>query len=141
MPCNVNLNGEPEEILDESPLTTPVTSETAPVPGGAECVTLTFELCGNPDQIAPNQVEIRVFWTADGGVPTTQDSVLQQTATCGEFDTCFAVYRSPTATTPDCVAWDLTLSVPAGKSGVFFTATEIGDPANPGTLTAWVSFK
>jgi hypothetical protein len=141
MPCNVNLNGSPTIVVDEEPLSTPITSEEASVPNGADCVTFTFELCPNAGQISPNQVEIRIFWTAAGGVPTTQESVLQQTATCGEFDTCFTVYLSPTATDPDCVAWDLSLSVPAGKSGVFFTATEVGDPANPGTLSAWVSFK
>src|SRR5688572_17232013 len=100
MPCNANLNSAPAIVVDEDELTTAVTSEEAEVPNGSDCVTFTFELCSNPAQVAPNQVEVRVFWTADGDVPDTQESVLQQTATCGEFETCFAVYLSPTATTP-----------------------------------------
>lgn len=134
MPCLVSLNGAPV-LLDPDEL-------EADSPVGASCVTLTFRLCANPDAVADNQVAIRVFWSADGGVPLSQEVTLQQTATCGEFETCLSVFNSPPAAPPDgCVVWDISLPVPAGKSDVQVTSEETGDPANPGTLDVWVAFK
>jgi hypothetical protein len=138
MACLANLNGTPALLF--GPSTPPTLLEgTADIPVGASCETLTFRLCAN-DLAAMNQVEIRVFWSSDGGVPLSQQTQLQGTATCGEFDTCLAVYNSPEVSPPDCVVWDLTLPIPAGKTDVQVTATEVGDPANPGTLTTWVAF-
>jgi len=112
---------------------------TADIPTGAQCVTLTFQLCANA-AAAFNQIAVKVFWSSSTA-PLSQESVLQQTATCGEFDTCLAVFNSPEVSTPDCVVWDLTLSIPGGKSDVQVVATETGDPVNPGTLAVWVAFK
>lgn len=142
MPCVVNLNNAPAQILPPTEISELTPSEDAILPGGAGCVTFTFQLCANPAAVAPNQVAIRVFWSAGGGVPLSQEVVLQPTGTCGVFDTCLGVYNSPTAAPPDeCVVWDLSFAVPAGKNDVQVTAEEIGDPANPGTLTVWVAFK
>jgi hypothetical protein len=131
MPCLAQLNVP--ALLDPEDL-------EALIPVGASCVTFTFQLCANPDAVAPNQVAIRVFWSAAGGVPLSQEIVLQQTATCGEFETCFTVYNSPEVI-DGCVVWDLSFPIPAGKNDVQITSTEIGDPANPGTLEVWVAFK
>jgi hypothetical protein len=131
MACLANLNGVPVPL--------PGPEFTADFPVGASCVTFTFQLCAN-DLAVMNQVAVEVFWSSDGGVPLSQEVVLQQTATCGEFDTCFAVFNSPEVV-DGCIVWDLSLPIPAGKSDVQIVAEETGDPANPGTLTVWVAFK
>ena len=137
MPCVVSLNGEIVPVPPTPP--EPLPPEGADLPAGASCVTLTFQLCGNPGAGAPNQIQIEVFWSSDIG--TSQETVLQQTATCGVFDTCFLVVNSPTVSSPDCIMWDLSLTIPAGKTDVQVETTEIGDPGNPGAVTVWVAFK
>jgi hypothetical protein len=131
MPCSANLNGVPAPL--------PGPEFTADFPVGASCVTLTFQLCAN-ELAAMNQVAVEVFWSSNGGVPLSQEVVAQQTATCGVFENCFRVDNSPQVA-DGCIVWDLSLPIPAGKSDVQIVAEEIGDPANPGTLTVWVAFK
>jgi hypothetical protein len=139
MPCLANLNGVP--VLLFGPTTPPTPLEgTALIPVGASCVTFTFQLCAN-ELAAMNQVAIEIFWSSANGVPLSQEVVLQQTAVCGVFSTCLAVFNSPEVAPADCIVWDLSLPIPAGKSDVQVVAEEIGDPANPGTLTVWVAFK
>jgi hypothetical protein len=138
MACLANLNGVPGLLFGPSTPPTPLEG-TALIPVGASCVTFTFQLCAN-DLAVMNQVAIEIFWSAGGGVPLSQEVVAQQTATCGEFENCFRVDNSPEVT-DGCVVWDLSLPIPAGKSDVQVVAEEIGDPANPGTLTVWVAFK
>lgn len=136
MPCLANLNEiTPLQVL--APL--PVTTEPALVPAGASCVTLTFRLCAN-DLALENQAEIRVFWSAPGDVPLSQEVVVQQTAVCGVFETCFRVDTSPPVA-DGCIVFDLTFPIPAGKTDVQVEVTEVGDPANPGTIEVWVAFR
>lgn len=140
--CAALINGPPAVLLPPTELTVPLTTPDALIPRSATCVTLTFRLCANP-AAAANQVQLEIVWSTEVGVNTllTQEVVLQQTATCGLFDTCFQEINSPTVSPPDCILWDLSFTIPAGKTDIQVNAEEIGDPANPGTLEVWVAFK
>jgi hypothetical protein len=123
-----------------------VASPDVDLPALANCMTLTFTMVKNA-AAASNRARVKVTWRLPPGIYSDETVIDGSSLTLSGDQAQLRAYavalETPpvTATPPTAVSHDLSFSIPAGKDAVRIEVLEVGDAANPGTLSVVASFQ